>query len=261
MIRTYSLDSSNKSSIVGADYGLKFIKEFRILKVGEGQRYDHFSEKSEIGLVVLTGGGNIKFKGKTFKIGGRKDVFNGLPKAFYFPPENGFQVCGGPLEVAICETLAEKRGEFKVISESDIIVNKVGKENWEREVRLIIPPRSFSQNLIIGETLNPSGNWSGTPAHKHEIDNLPLESLHEELYFFKTQKPQGWGIQRIYSDSEKVNELIFIEDNTVTLMPFGYHQVVAGPGHNLYYLFFLSGKGNNLCGNVDEGKNLIKVHK
>ena len=109
----------------------------------------------------------------------------------------------------------------------------------------------------MGETVNPPGNWSGTPPHKHEVNDLPEESLHEELYYFKTDKPQGWGIQRTYSPSRGLNKLINLENNTITVMPYGYHQIVAGPGYTLYYLFFLAGKGNDLCPYEDPQHNWI----
>jgi 5-deoxy-glucuronate isomerase len=118
-------------------------------------------------------------------------------------------------------------------------------------VRTVIPPKGFSKNLILGETLNPPGNWSGTPPHRHEVNNLPQESLHEELYYFRTNKPESWGIQRSYSPQRGINEFIPIENHTITLIPNGYHQIVAGPGYWLYYLFFLAGVGNNLCGAPD----------
>ncbi len=83
-------------------------------------------------------------------------------------------------------------------------------------------PDSPSVNIILGETLNPPGNWSGTPPHKHEIDDLSRESLHEEVYYFRTDKPQGWGIERIYSPERGVNDLLFLQNNSVTFMPWGY---------------------------------------
>jgi 5-deoxy-glucuronate isomerase len=111
---------------------------------------------------------------------------------------------------------------------------------------MIIGPDSPSVNMLVGETINPPGNWSGTPPHKHEGDKLQGESLHEELYYFRTDKPQGWGIERFYSPEKGINELIYLKENIVTFMPWGYHQIVAGPGYTLYYLFFLAGEGKNL---------------
>lgn len=257
----YSLKVITKSGytpIPGNNCGFRFIEEFGILKLGKGETHQHSSEDCEVGIMVLSGKCSIEIGGELFHVGNRKDVFSGLPQAIYIPPGYSFRISGGPLEAAICQTKAEKRGEYRIISESEVKVNQVGRGNWAREVRLVIPPRGFSENIIMGETINPPGNWSGTPPHKHEVNNLPEESLHEELYYFKTDKPQGWGIQRTYSPSRGLNELIYLEDNTITFMPWGYHQVVAGPGYTLYYLFFLAGKGNDLCGYEDPQHNWVK---
>ena len=257
----YSLKVMPKSgyaTIPGNIYGLSFIEEFGILRQGRDEVYQHSSGGSEVGMMILSGECSFEIGGELFHVGNRKDVFGGLPQAVYIPPGQSFKISGGPLEAAFCQTKAGKGGEYRIIQESQVKVNQVGKGNWAREVRLAIPPKGFSQNLIMGETINPPGNWSGTPPHKHEADNLPEESLHEELYYFKTDKPQGWGIQRIYSSSRNLNELIYLEDNTITFMPRGYHQIVAGPGYTLYYLFCLAGRGNDLCGYEDPQHNWIK---
>jgi 5-deoxy-glucuronate isomerase len=145
-----------------------------------------------------------------------------------------------------------------IIRPEQVKVMQVGRDNWSREVRIIIGPESPSVNMIVGETLNPPGNWSGTPPHKHEGNEARNESLHEELYYFSTDKPQGWGIERLYSPERGVNELIYLKNNIVTFMPWGYHQIVSAPGYTLYYLFFLAGNGKGLSGYEDPDHNWIK---
>ena len=257
----YSLKVAPKSgytAILGSIGGFQSIEEFGILRLETGEVYRGSTGDNELGITMLSGKCSAEVDGEPFDVGNRKDVFSGLPQAVYIPPGQSFKISGGPLEAALCQTRAERVGKYRIVRESEVRVNQVGKGNWAREVRLVMPPRDFSQNLIMGETINPPGNWSGTPPHKHEADNLPEESLHEELYYFKTDKPQGWGIQRTYSSSGDLNKLIYLEDNTVTFMPRGYHQVVAGPGYKLYYLFCLAGKGNNLRGIEDPQHNWIK---
>ena len=38
------------------------------------------------------------------------------------------------------------------------------------------------------------------PSHKHDTDNLPFEVNMEEIYHFKVNPGQGFGIQVMYSD-------------------------------------------------------------
>lgn len=246
----------NKADIQGGTF--KFIQGFEILSLKSQERFLVKSRDCEIGLVVLSGRCSLEVKGKIYEnIGSREGVFKGKATAAYIPLGEEVEVRSNGGQIALCYSKCDKKTEFALFSPQEIKVMQVGKDNWQREVRIMIGPESPSVNLIVGETINPAGNWSGTPPHKHENTNLPRESLHEELYYFKTDKPQGFGIQRIYSYDKGINELIYLKDNLVTFMPWGYHQIVAGPGYTLYYLFFLSGQGKVLSGSVDSAHKWI----
>jgi len=231
----------------------KYIKGFRIINLEDGQKVNLRSDGNEVGIVILRGKCDIGIDGKIYKgLGSRESVFDGHPTGVYVPIGKEYEVISRGVELAVCESKCETASEFAIIEPKDLKLMQPGKDNWQRDVRMIIGPSSPSINLLVGETLNPAGNWSGTPAHKHEEHNLPSESLHEELYYFKVDRPQGFGIKRFYSYEKGINDLIYIEDNSVTFMPWGYHQIVAGPGYTLYYLFFLSGEGKELIGSIDE---------
>ncbi len=244
-------DGLNKARIENGNF--KYIKGFEVLSLKDGAVLNLKTGDYETGLVVFKGKCDIDIDGKSYKdIGGRGSVFSGSPAGVYIPIGKKYTVKSrGGVELAICSSVCDKASEFAVIKPEDVKEMEVGKDNWKRHVRIIIGPSSPSVNLIVGETINPPGNWSGTPAHKHEKVNLPAESLHEELYYFRVDKPQGFGIERLYSPEKNMNELIYLKDNTVTFMPWGYHQIVAAPGYTLYYLFFLSGEGKSLAGFAD----------
>jgi 5-deoxy-glucuronate isomerase len=236
----------------------KFIQGFEIALLKSGQQITLRSRDCEVGIVILKGKCNINIDGKTYKnLGSRVDVFSERPTAVYIPLDKEVEILSFGVELALCYARCQKKKEFAIINPSRIKVTQVGKDNWQRQVSLIIGPDSESVNLIVGETINPPGNWSGTPAHKHEVDNLPFESLHEELYYFRVNRKDGFGIQRFYSPERNINEFIYLCENTVTFIPWGYHQIVAGPGYTLYYLFFLSGKSGKLIGFSDPNHKWI----
>lgn len=255
MFKDYSIQLNLKDGLNKAKIRrdlFKYISGFQILSSKEKTEIALNSEGNEIGLVLLEGACDIEFDGKTYKgLGGRKDVFAGYPAAAYIPINKKFKIMSYNAEIALCYSKCNKDSDFAIINPEDIKIMQVGRDNWKREVRIIIGQNTPSVNMIVGETINPPGNWSGTPAHKHEKVNPPVESSHEELYYFKTDKPQGFGIERIYSYEKNINELIYLKENTVTFMPWGYHQIVAGPGYTLYYLFFLAGSGKDLVGFAD----------
>jgi 5-deoxy-glucuronate isomerase len=230
----------------------RYIRGFSIIFLGEGERIGLESGGDEVGLVILEGRCDFMIDGETHKgLGERSDPFSGRPTGIYIPPKTEFTIIGHDVRLAMCISRCDGDVDFSIIRPHEVKTSLVGKENWAREVRMIFGPDGPSANLIVGETINPPGNWSGTPPHRHECLRPPDESLHEELYYFRTDRPYGFGIQRLYSKERGVDFLIPIRDNTVTFMPWGYHQVVAGPGYTLAYLFFLSGERKELCGFLD----------
>lgn len=245
-------DSYNKAAIPEKTFN--YIMEFGVISLSVGEEIRFENGDSEVGLVIFSGKCDITVDDRVYKVlGERENVFDGLPTGIYIPINMKYTIRSHsyPVEIGVCWTKCDTRSEFAIIYPRDIQITQVGRDNWHREVRTIIGKNSPSINLIVGETINPPGNWSGTPPHRHENMNLPDESLHEELYYFKTDRPEGFGIQRIYSPERNVNELILLKNNTITFMPWGYHQVVAGPGDMLYYIFFLAGNGKELAGFID----------
>lgn len=232
--------------------GFQYISNFYILSLGNGQEISFKAIGDETGLILLKGKCDISIDGKLYKnIGERRNYFAEKPTGIYIPRNKPYVITGHIAEIVLCSSRCDKDSEFAIIKPAEVKEMEVGKENWKRKVRMILGPQSPSVNLIVGETMNPAGNWSGTPAHKHEHNNHPSESLQEELYYFRTEKPQGFGIERLYSPERNVNELIYLQENTVTLIPWGYHQIVSAPGYALYYSFFLSGPKKELIGYVD----------
>ena len=238
---------------------MKYVRGFSIVRLDGQTEYVFNTGDSELGMSILTGSCDVMADGQTFvNVGSRENVFDGLPTGVYVPRDSDVKLVGSDATVALCKGHSANKSEAKLITPDEVKVTSVGKDNWQREVRIVIGPDGASENLILGETLNPAGNWSGTPPHRHESVNAPEESRHEELYYFKTEKPQGWGIQRFYSPERGINDLIYLHEGTVTFMPWGYHQIVAAPGYNLYYLFFLSGVGKELIGCEDPDHCWIK---
>jgi len=239
------------NKIIDSSSNLNYIEEFGILNLESASSFKDSSKNTETGLVVLEGVCSIKVQGQFFEnIGQRTDLFQQKPEALYIPSGLEYEISGGPAKIAVCKAKSQKQGEPLLISSNNIQIKTAGKDNWQREVRMVLSPETISQNLIIGETINPAGNWSGTPAHRHD---------NEELYYFLGDKPQAWAQERIYSEDRSINEIIHLQNNTVTIMPREtFHQVVAGPGYNFYYFWFIAGKDNKLTAIDDPDDKWIK---
>ena len=80
-----------------------------------------------------------------------------------------------------------------------------------------------------------------SPAQARFQDNLPLESLLEETYYHRLNPPQGYGVQRVYTDDRSLDETMTVTDRDVVLVPKGYHPCAAAHGYDLYYLNVMAG--------------------
>ncbi len=105
-----------------------------------------------------------------------------------------------------------------------------GKGTNTRYVTNIMPEDdSSAQSLLVVEVITPGGHTSSYPPHKHDQDDLPAESYLEETYYHRLNPPQGFAMQRVYTDDRSLDETMAVEDGDVTLVPRGYHPVAADP--------------------------------
>lgn len=231
---------------------LHHIHEFAVLRLDAGQEYERFTGDCEAILHVVEGHCSVQVEqarvgddnaeqARFENLGGRERPFTGRPAALYIPPRTSFRVqCDRSMEATLTLAAADGAVRREPIRVQDVGPKVVGKDNWQRSVTMLLPPSFPSQKLILGETVNPSGNWSGVPAHKHDTAREGIESLHEELYYFRADRPSGWGLLRIY-DKGELDEMILLEDRTVAIIPRGYHTVSAAPGTTMYYTFIMAG--------------------
>lgn len=221
---------------------MEFI-EMDIFKGDKGDDYSFNSKDYEIGLIILTGKCNVTIDNARYNsLGARRNVFDGNAYALYIPNDKEVKIEAlEGVEVAICKTRVKTEEEVKLIKPEDVVVRDVGVYNWRRDVKDIIDRRVRAKRLLIGETINPPGNWSSYPPHKHDTDNYPEEVRMEEVYFYRLNPSNGFGIQRVYTPERDIDEVYLIENDSLLLINRGYHPVVAAPGYQLYYLWILAG--------------------
>lgn len=216
-----------------------------VLRLAGGEGWIGEFADEEAALVVLSGKCSItvetKEKAQFDSVGGRGDMFGGSPHAVYAPRKSKVTInADTKLELAIAKAPCDEDREPALIQPDQVKVVSSGMANWRRDVRLVIPPGSpISQRLIVGETYNPPGNWSGIPPHKHD-ENNEVENFLEEFYLFKTKPADSYGVQLMYKGGEGQGHIIGNDD--VTVMLSGYHPTVASPGTGICYLWVLSGK-------------------
>jgi 5-deoxy-glucuronate isomerase len=225
------------------DQGVRWLG-LDVLRLAAGDTWRGELADEEAALVLLSGRCTIQVSGKADAkwegLGGRADIFAGPPAAVYAPRRSRIEIkAETKLELAVAKAPCEIDLPAKAILAGEVKVVSAGMANWRRDVRLIIPPGSpISQRVIVGETVNPPGNWSGIPPHKHDV-KTDVENILEEFYFFKLRPADGYGIQVMNDDG--VDRAQVIHNDDVAVLQSGYHPTCAAPGVTVAYLWVLSG--------------------
>jgi len=229
---------------------LKYIEFGRLFLPQKNDEYKGKTGSREAVLTIFEGKCSIEImtadKEISYRsIGDRRDVFSGKPTMIYLPPDVEYRIVAeSTVEIGISMAPSTSDSPPILVKPEEVVEASVGSWNWRRTVRTSIGENVKAQRLLVGETINPPGNWSSYPPHKHDKKSLSEAPL-EEVYFFKVKPPNGFGIQRIYTppdDEDPFDEIFLIENNDAVVIPRGYHPVVAAPGYQLYYLWVLAGE-------------------
>jgi 5-deoxy-glucuronate isomerase len=221
------------------DYGVKWLG-FELLRLNPGESWQAELKDEEAALVLLSGRCSIAVNGNRFEGIQRADIFTALGTTVYAPRNSKLEVkAEARMELAIAKAPCTVDLKPQLLLPETVKQVSSGMSNWRRDVRLLIPPGSaVSSRLIVGETINPPGNWSGIPPHKHDTIN-DKENVLEEFYLFKVKPADAYGIQ-ILNDGGKDQAFVIVNDDVAVLQQ-GYHPTAAAPGVTVAYLWVLSG--------------------
>jgi 5-deoxy-glucuronate isomerase len=223
-----------------------------LAELAVGETLENTSDDEAL-VVVLSGVVDVEVDGQPLgSAGGRANVFEAPGDAVYAPPGSTVRLTAtSEAELAVASAPVDTLvpGEARIIRPSDQEIAQRGEVNWSRSVRTILGPNDTAGRLLVGETINPPGNWSSYPPHKHDTHNPPHEVQLEEVYLFKVAPEGGFGVQLLYDgDGERS---FVVHDNDVAAIKSGYHPVVGAPGYSLYYLWVMAGTGRQMIPALD----------
>lgn len=226
--------SSENSDLKFLSFSYLYSEKNLLLKENTG--------KKEWLWVLLSGKIRVEIKGMDKIEIQRKSVFEEKPASVYIPPETEYLLeTHSATEAIAVSSQSDKNFSPALILPDNIKVQRAGKLNYQRTIYNILPQDFSASKLIAGETIHDKGHWSCFPPHKHDVDQMPVESSHEELYFFKcSPEKTGFGMMRVYDNSQDVAFPILTND--VITIPSGYHPVAVIPEHYLYYFWALAGE-------------------
>ncbi len=145
---------------------------------------EEFTDREEWLWVLLSGKITIEVDNAIVAVMERRNVFDDKPVSLFIPSETNYTVRVNSLSEAIAvSSIAEKRSSLRSVPAEDVKIQRAGKLNYQRTIFNIIPQDFPASKIIAGETIHDTGHWSCFPPHKHDVDQMPEESKHEELYF------------------------------------------------------------------------------
>jgi 5-deoxy-glucuronate isomerase len=220
---------------------------FVVHRLAPGETLSFETLGEELGLVFLGGKCIADWGEGKVSVGGRKNVFDGLPYTLYLPSGSNVALQAETLcEIAECRVPSTASLKPRLITPADIASNLRGGENASRQIVDVLPSAFPADKLILVEVYTPGGNWSSYPPHKHEVHNPPVEVDLDEIYYYRMKEPSAFAFQNLYSSDKARNSVLKVSDGDAVLVRDGYHPVVAGPGYDVYYLNALAGSSRSM---------------
>ena len=260
LIHTAPVQGYNRIFDIG-EYRMRLTR-FGLIKLAAGMTYAGNTGENELALVLLGGKCSVKGDGFDFaEVGGRKNVFDGKPYTVYLPRRTAYTVTAlTDLDIAVNESPATRdTARPTVITPEMTRTISIGRYNFTRAATIMLDEKFDSEHFYIGEGMIPSGNWSGYPPHKHDVDALPGEIAMEETYFYRFDPARGFGIQKVYTPDGLIDETYTVRNNDTVAIARGYHPLCGAPGYQMYYLWTMAGKVNRgLISSLDPAHSWAK---
>ena len=242
-------ENSNKP-IVDVDNEFVPLNYFNIVKLKKGEVFDYSVNGYETCIVPATGTISVDIDGKTFdQLGNRGvDVWDGEPEGAYVPVGAKVRiVCQSQkTETFIAGAKYDKVLEPFDVRKAEIDLVQYGSDETKthRKIKHILGANQHGKvgRLLVSELYTVGqGGWSGFPSHKHDTDQLPDESRHDETYNFRFKPNYGSGLQMLQREDNEPGDAYHIMDGSTMLIDKGYHPCAVLPGYEMYYFTILGG--------------------
>ena len=199
--------------------------DIRVYKMKAGERRRFEREGEETAVLLLSG--ELTYRWETDeKTVQRKDVFTEGPWCLHVSSGKRVEVTA-ETEANILVQCTKNDREFasRLYTPKDApwgysSVGKFGNVAKRRVNTIFDHDIAPYSNMVLGEVLNDRGNWSGYLPHRHP---------QPETYFFKFDRPEGFG-------ASFVGDQVFKSvDESFSAIPGGeLHPQAAAPGFQMY---------------------------
>jgi 5-deoxy-glucuronate isomerase len=212
------------------------LMDVSIEKLAKGETKKFLEKEKEMAILLIDGDMTLKYEDKSMNFK-RSSVFDEEPICLHVCRDVEVVIeSEDEAEVLIQLTENKEKFESKIyINEnirSDIFGEGVWNDTARRVVRTIFDYSNAPySNMVMGEVITYPGKWSSYIPHHHE---------QPEVYYYKFDKPQGFGFSLIGEDAYK------IVDNSFSAIPGGLvHPQTSAPGYAMYYCWMIRHFDNN----------------
>ena len=229
------------------------LMDISVFNLEKGKSEVFFEENKETALLLLNGKVEILWDGQSAVLE-RDNVFDESPTCLHV--SKGVKIELKVLEdseVLIQKTENNNKFDSKRYLKEDCTSEIFGDGVWNdtarRVVRTVFDYKNAPySNMVMGEVINYPGKWSSYPPHHHP---------QPEVYYYKFNKPQGFGLCLVGEEAYK------IKNNSFLTIDGGYvHPQNTAPGYAMYYCWMIRHlDGNPWTERIDEEEHKWLLEK
>jgi 5-deoxy-glucuronate isomerase len=246
-------DNRNKPIVDANDANVP-LTYFNIVKLKKGESFTYVVPGYETCIapahgavkVVVEGPGGIAERYDS--VGERETIWENDPSAVYVPVACTAEITcrSTDAEIFVAGARFDQSYQPFAVRPADIDKVQYGSDETKthRKIKHILgqnPPGRVGRLLVSELFTVGAGGWSGFPPHKHEIDRLPDETRHDEVYNFRFRPEHGFGLQLLEPADGGPSQAFQIVNGSTVKIRNGYHPCVAAPGYEMYYFTILGG--------------------
>lgn len=203
----------------------EMMMDVRVYSMKDGERRVFIGNEEEVAVLLLSGEITFCWENEE-KTVSRKDVFTEGPWALHTCKEKEINVSAKKTsEILVQRTKNDRSFASRLYAPEDApwgysCLGKFGNVAKRRVNTIFDHDICPESNMVLGEVLNDKGNWSGYLPHRHP---------QPETYFFKFDRPEGFG-------ASFVGDQVFKSvNNSFSAIPGGeLHPQAAAPGFQMY---------------------------
>ena len=220
------------------------LMDISVFNMSKGEEKKLSSETQETAVLLLTGKIELSWEGRNSVLE-RGCMFDENPVCLHVPKDIAVDIkVLEDSEVLVQKTENNRTFDSKLYSKEDTKSEIFGDGVWDGTARRVVRTvfdynNAPYSNMVLGEVINYPGKWSSYPPHHHP---------QPEVYFYKFNKPQGFGLCLVGEEAYKIknNSFLTIDGGQV-------HPQTTAPGYAMFYCWMIRHfDGNPWTERIDE---------